>query len=298
MKHTDMKNCIYTLLLTLVVLACHSCSEDPLDSKSVIEEPSGETAFDKWVMDNYTNPYNIAIKYKMEDIEASMSYYLAPAYPEKCEVLSKILQYIWLETFNEVKGIDFLRQYSPKILFYVGSYAFNSNGTHVAGTAESGMKVTIYGVNEFDIEKIDKGVLQDYMSTVIHEFAHILHQKKVYDPEFEKISSDDYVDSAWNDSANTEAIAYTLGFFTKYSRKNVNEDFVELIAHFVVYGQEEYDKILGKAGTDGAAKINKKFSIVKDYLRDTWGIDIYTLNSVFTRRLNTLDMIDLKPIQP
>lgn len=271
-----------------------SCNEAPLDPHSVITPPSGpETEFDQWILDNYTYPYNIAIKYKLQDIETDRSYYLAPAYPEKCEPLSKVLKYIWIETFNEVVGVDFFREHSPKVVFFVGSWALNSTGSYVLGTAESGMKITLYGVNDFNPDSIDKRKLQEYMCTVIHEFCHILHQKKAFDPEFEKISSADYVGDDWDATNNTEALAQSMGFYTRYSRKNKNEDFVELIAHYTVYGQSQYDALIARVGPEAAAKINQKFEIVKNYLQSTWGIDIYTFNRVFTRRLETVEMINL-----
>lgn len=289
-----MKKFIYILLL-IPGFIFYSCSEDDLDPNSVIAGSNAvETKFDKWILANYTYPYNIAIKYKLQDIEASKSYYLAPATPEKCEVLSKILQYIWLETFNEVKGIDFLREHSPKVLLLVGSHAYNSDGTIVQGTAESGMKITLYGVNEINPNNISATQLQRYMKTVIHEFCHILHQKKIYDPEFDKISKDDYIADNWSSSSSTDDIAYSLGFISRYARKSTNEDFVETIAWFVVYGQEYWDSIEAKAGAAGAEKLAKKFTIVKNYLKETWGIDIYELRLAFKNRLESVDMLDLK----
>jgi len=288
-----MKKIIYILLLLFGIMF-YSCSEDDLDPNSVISDSKEvQTDFDRWIMANYTNPYNIQIQYKLKDIEASKAYYLAPATPEKCEALSKVLQYIWLETFNEVKDIHFMREHTPKVILMVGSHAYNSDGSIIQGTAESGMKITLYGVNEIDPANLSAVSLQRYMKTVIHEFCHILHQKKIYDPEFDKISKDDYVADSWSNSSNTEAMAYSLGFVSRYARKNVNEDFVETIAWYVVYGEEYWDSVVAKAGADGGGKLQKKFQIVRNYLKETWGIDIDELRLVFENRLNTIDMLDL-----
>lgn len=49
----------------------------------------------------------------------------------------------------------------------------------VLGTAEGGMKITLYNVNDINPDQIDINLLNDYyFQTMHHEFAHILHQTK------------------------------------------------------------------------------------------------------------------------
>lgn len=49
----------------------------------------------------------------------------------------------------------------------------------VLGTAEGGMKITLYNVNDINPDKIDINLLNEYyFQTMHHEFAHILHQTK------------------------------------------------------------------------------------------------------------------------
>ncbi|MDR1671408.1 MAG: putative zinc-binding metallopeptidase [Alistipes sp.] len=291
-----MKNLKYTFLLLLPGLLFGSCHKEKLNPDSVITVNTSDTEFDKWIRDNYTNPYNISIKYTWQDIEANTGHYLDPADIEKCKPLAKVIQYIWLETFNEVMGVDFLREHSPKVILMVGSWAYNTNNTYTLGSAESGMKITLYGVNELDFANISGSMtsIERYMKTIIHEFCHILHQKKMFDPEFERISSADYVEDNWSADVNSEANAYALGFISRYGRKNQFEDFVELLSHFIVYGQEYMDDISTKAGADGAAKLKQKFDIATSYLTNSWRLDIYELRRVFDRRLNSVENIDLK----
>ena len=59
----------------------------------------------------------------------------------------------------------------------------------VLGTAEGGMKITLYNVNDINPDKIDINLLNEYyFQTMHHEFAHILHQTKNYDPAFDRIT--------------------------------------------------------------------------------------------------------------
>lgn len=77
-----MKKHIYNLfLIVLSVLFTAACSSDEPDyNRSVITIGNTEkTEFDKWLEANFVNPYNIAFKYRYEDIESDLDYYVVPA---------------------------------------------------------------------------------------------------------------------------------------------------------------------------------------------------------------------------
>ena len=194
---------VYSLLVLTVSLLFASCNQDTdIDYNNSIfteENEPEESAFDKWVISNYTNPYNILLKYRMEDKESDMTHVLVPATYEKSVVLAKIVKHVWLEAYDETTGNpNFLRHYVPKILHFIGSPAYEDNGTMVVGTAEGGMKITLYNVNDIDPENIDVNMLNEYyFQTMHHEFAHILHQTKNFDPSFERITENSYVGSDW-----------------------------------------------------------------------------------------------------
>lgn len=289
---------IYLGLLILTVIS-FSCREEELNSESIFKDSGTAqmTPFDHWLLSNYTYPYNINFKYKMQDIETSFAYeQLTPASPEKSMAAAILIKYIWLETFDEMKGIDFLRQYAPKVIHLVGSNAYNQNLTSILGTAEGGMKITLFDINSLDVNNPSQDLMRRYMKTIFHEFSHILHQTKNYSPDFEAISKNDYVGADWSESTETEAIALSKGFVSRYARSEPNEDFVEIISIFVVFGEEHWNSILGRAGTEGANKILQKFDIVKDYLNVSWNIDIYELRRIFHARLLSIDKLDLKNI--
>lgn len=137
---------VYSLLVLTVSLLFASCNQDTdIDYNNSIfteENEPEESAFDKWVISNYTNPYNILLKYRMEDKESDMTHVLVPATYEKSVVLAKIVKHVWLEAYDETTGNpNFLRHYVPKILHFIGSPAYEDNGTMVVGTAEGGMKI-------------------------------------------------------------------------------------------------------------------------------------------------------------
>ena len=285
-----MKKYLYILGIAASLLNFTSCSEDDLDPKSIFEDQptSEQNDFDKWILANYTMPYNIALKYHMEDIESNHDYTLAPADYDKSVKLAHIVKYAWLETYDEVAGIDFTRQYVPKVLHLVGSAAYEDNGTMVLGTAEGGLKVTLYLVNNL---KIDADFLNEYyFKTMHHEFAHILHQTKNYDPEFDRISEGSYTGGDWYNVANTTALRE--GFVDGYASSEPREDFAETLAVYITNTADFWKSQLDKAGETGGPIIQEKMEYIRIYMADTWGIDVDKLREIIQRRSKELDSLD------
>ncbi|MDR3245730.1 MAG: putative zinc-binding metallopeptidase [Prevotellaceae bacterium] len=296
MIHIIKKTGIYLLTLLFTVVSW-SCTEDEINENSSIfkdSDPALQTDFDKWLLTNFTYPYNIVFKYKMKDIEAGTTYELVPATVEKSIAFAKLIKHLWIEVYDDVAGSDFTRTYIPRVIHLIGSGAYNTNNTVLLGTAEGGMKITLYRINDLDPQTVTIDFLTDrYLKTMFHESAHILHQTKNYSEEFAKITNSDYVSDDWNSSSNTLEAAYQRGFVSRYARKEANEDFVEILSIFVVRGQNNWASILQQAGEDGADKINQKFEIVQNYLKTSWNIDIYELRRIFESRAKTMHLLDL-----
>ena len=194
------KQIIYSLLaLTTVCLgACNNNDEIDTANSIFSTEPLERNAFDYWLLDNYTYPYNIDFMYRMKDIESDHKYNLVPADYDKAVALSKIIKHVWMDAYVELAGMDFLRVYVPKTFHLIGSPAYESSGNMVLGTAEGGKKITLYNVNDLNIKKINIEKLNEYyFETMHHEFAHILHQKRNFDPSFNRISEGKYVGADW-----------------------------------------------------------------------------------------------------
>jgi len=122
------------------LLLISSCQEKPLDPNSQILDSKVErNDFDKWLLYNYTLPYNIEFKYRMEMNESDMNYWLVPAQYEKSIMMAKLMKHLCLEPYDEITGSrKFIKTYYPKMIHLVGSAAFNNNQTFVLGTAEGG----------------------------------------------------------------------------------------------------------------------------------------------------------------
>lgn len=280
-----------SILLTLGLAACVACSEESLDPESIfVEETKVENDFDKWITENYVKPYNIEVKYRFEDKESDTKYNLAPADFDKSIALAKLTKFLWIESYEELMGNDFIRTYCPRVLHFVGSPAYNSQGSIVLGTAEGGLKITLYNVNMIDVEDIDIETLNYwFFKTMHHEFAHILHQTKNYTTDFNLVTAENYQSSSWVNLSDQEAL--DLGFVSPYASSETQEDFVEIISIYVTHTAEYWDSLVGAASEDGQAAINQKLEIVRDYLKTSWEIDLDALRDIVQRRSS--DVLDL-----
>lgn len=279
--------------MAVAVFAFIACEERPLDKDSqVIDSKIEQNDFDRWLVSNYVEAYNIDFKYRMEMNESQMSYWLVPAEYNKSIVMAKLVRHLCLEAYDEITGSrDFIRTHFPKMIHLIGSAAYKNNGTMVLGEAEGGLKITLYMINDLmlDIDYLN----YYYFKTMHHEFAHILHQKKPYSTDFNLISGSDYVTDAWSDTWSGDADAQKNGFISEYASKEANEDFVELIAVYVTSTAAEWNTVIKNAG-DGAAIINAKFDIVYNYMLNTWGINLDELREVVQRRQSEIETLDLE----
>ena len=291
-----MKKNIYAILLAFVAsFALMSCSDDDPSSESIFPTTSPKRdAFDKWLLENYTFPYNVEMKYKMEDIESDMKYHLVPADSAKTAKLSIIMKYLWFDAYNEVGGPDFIKENMPRTIHFIGSPAYNSEGTMVLGTAEGGLKITLYMVNSLDDETLkDYDTMNEYyFHTLHHEFTHILNQKIPYDQSYKLITESGYVSGDWY--LISDKTAHQAGFITPYAMVEPLEDFAEMLSGYVTKSQSEWNAILADAGTTGAASISAKLDIVRNYMQESWNVDIDQLRAAVLRRANTLSAVDLE----
>jgi len=288
--------------MAAMMVSFAACSEDDLDINSVIEIPSQDkTALDLWIYNNYVTPYNIDFKYKLEDIELIPTRVLVPAEYNKSIIMAKYVKHLCVEAYSEVAGPDFVRLYFPKIFHLVGSGSFNSNGTVTLGEAEGGRKITLFNVNSLSVSTTIAQLNSSYFRTIHHEFAHILHQTKSYTPDFLDITGTDYLTDGWSDpSVHVENIFRPRGFISGYARREANEDFVEILAHYLIYDDAWWaamyataNSIAGDNTVTGKALIEEKLEIVKDYIIGTWEIDIEALRAAIQRRGTEIGSLDL-----
>ena len=145
---------ISMMLLLAGMIGFSGCDSDDLKSESVFEDVSQEAKneFDIWLENNYRAPYNIEFQYRFIDKESDLAYNVIPAEFDKAKALAILVKHVWLDAYSEAVSPDFMKTYVPRIINLTGSYKWNVNGSQVLGTAEGGLKIMFYGVNELDID--------------------------------------------------------------------------------------------------------------------------------------------------
>lgn len=298
-----MKHNIYMLMLALVMgLGFVACSDNDPDGPTIFPVTSPERdQLDMWLQKNYTSPYNIDFKYKMEDIESDYQYTLTPADSAKSAKLAIIIKYLWLDSYAEVLGSDFVKHNVPRVIHLIGSPAYNSNGTMVLGTAEGGLKVTLYMVNSLTDAMLESyaSMTEYYFHTMHHEFTHILNQKKPYDTSYNKITESGYVSGNWYQVQ--DSVAHGKGFVTPYAMSEGLEDFAEMLSTYITYTPDQWQAIINDAqkvgGNEAVSALNQKLNIVRNYMLESWDVDIDVLRAAILRRGNELSSLDLEHLK-
>ena len=291
---------IYSLVLAAIVaLSVTSCSnDDPKDDTIFPTTTTPNDPFDKWLEANYTYPYNVDFKYKMEDVYSDMKYHLVPADSAKSAKLAIITKFLWCDAYAECVGPDFVKANVPRIIHLIGSPAYNSGqGTMVLGTAEGGLIVTLYMVNKLTNQMLtDYDTMNEYyFHTMHHEFTHILNQKKPYSENFQHITESGYISGDWY--RKNQRMANTQGFVTPYAMSEAREDFAEMLSVYVTTPPSGWQKIMTTAGKKGAPLIQAKLDIVRNYMKESWNLDIDQLRDIVIRRASELNSLNLNELK-
>lgn len=287
MKYTKI---LSAAIMTVAALGFVGCSnDDGIDyDKSVIVTPNApENDLDRWIKRNITSPYNIQIQYRFEDIEGDMNYYLIPADYEGSVLMSHLLKYLCLETYNEAAGTDFTCRYFPKLFCYCGEWKYKNNGTIVLATAEGGRKIYLCGLNYLPGSINNVATLNSrYFKTIHHEFTHILNQTYPIPADYQLITGKDYVADLWSESPYNVG-SLTRGFISNYAQHSYTEDFAEMLSIYITNSPTYWASQLEAAG-DGAEAIQQKLDIVRDYMKLNFNIDIDELRNILQRRQNNV----------
>ena len=263
-------------LVLAIFVAGSSCKKPKEDLTMPIQGLGGvtaeRTALDTQIYNLYTKPYNIEVKYRWSAGEMSLST-VVPADEDRVLPVMNILRQGWIAPFTKIVGEQFVKTYVPKKYDLIGSYVYLSNGNIVLGQASHGLSITIFGVNQISLTNPEH--IRRILGTIHHEFAHVLHQNKMYPGDFELVSVGDY-QASWSSVATETANA--MGFISSYGSSGPHEDFATLIASMLNNGKAEFDAIVDAiASEEGRKRIREKETIVVNYFMQAYGIDFRAL---------------------
>lgn len=248
-----------SLLAALLAGSFNSCSEyeDPICpsifeiTPDIIDQSKFSAPLDSFCKKNFLQTYNVDFKYKMEDVSSDVNKNLSPASFDKCEQMAVLTKYLWYDVYknnvgNSVEdGTEFLKKNSPRIIHLIGSKNINPvQGTEILGTAQGGIKITLYRSNTLDISNLDY-CNEYFFKTMHHEFGHQLCSRFVVPLEYRQLSSGFYDALGWQETC--DSVALGDGFITDYSRNMYEDDFVEMLSKYVTSTPMQWEKRLNVA---------------------------------------------------
>ena len=274
---------IYTLAATLLLVAC--APKESLDKNSVLTDPVvAKTALDTYIYNQFQKPYNIIVSYNYVDADFEQNKYLYPPTESKVQPMLEIVKKVWIDAYKAAAGANFMKEVAPRQISLIGGYNVNSSGTITLGFADSGMKITLFNVDQLDTH--DHAATRRYFHTIQHEYCHIINQKKPYSEKYGKITPSGYTANWYNVQ---DADAYAAGFITPYSMLNDMEDFAEMTSTMLSMSRTEWDaKVNAISSTTGKAAIRKKEAFIVDYFKSEWGIDFYMLQEIVETQMQSV----------
>lgn len=131
-----------------------------------------------------------------------------------------------------------------------------------------------------------------YLRTMYHEAAHTFHQRVEPTTDFDKITSLDYRQADWIAGwIREKKNSLHYGFITNYASQEPHEDFAELFGNYVIMSADEWEAKLASADVvpegrirSGRSIIEEKIRIIKDYMSNTWGLDMDKLRAQLQKR--------------
>lgn len=272
------KSFIKYLAVASLVVTFSACSEEEKLGESILDTNTPElTELDQWIREEFTSPYNIEVIYKWSEFEFDIERYLHPADLKSVQPSLEVVKHIWIDSYSEAGGEDFVKKIAPRQLALSGGFNFNPEGTITLGFAEGGKKIVLFNVDYIDYT--DRESIQQFLNTIQHEYTHILNQTVAFDEEtFGEITPTGY-NPNWYEVS--DQAANEEGFVTSYASSAITEDFAEMVATFLKYDNQGWnDFIDGITSADAREAIRTKESMMAEYFTTAFDIDIYELQII------------------
>ncbi|EHO05083.1 hypothetical protein HMPREF9714_03446 [Myroides odoratimimus CCUG 12901] len=275
-----------SIVFTTTLLMTSCSKDDSLRSESIFdttEKP--KTELDLWIEAKYTKPYNIAATYLWDEAMGKADKTLYPPKVSSVKPALQVIKKIWIDSYSEIGGEDFVKKIAPRQLHLIGSYNLNHNGTIVLGDAGGGAKITLYNTDFLNLKNIDN--VKQFVHTIQHEYIHILNQTKPYDlTAWTDVAKGGGYTSSWYNQ--TAKASNALGFVTPYARNNYDEDFAETASFVLEKSKTELAAFMLTVPEPGRAVIQRKIDIVEKYFKEQFDMDFYALRDAAERNTNAV----------
>lgn len=307
-----MKNIIKFLILSFICTLFIQCTTDDSNANYVAPvNPDISSVNDQYLYDNNGKSlferYGTATRWRWNDNFIDPDQRATPIISDFVVPATKAVNHLWIGPYEASGegGTKLIKDLFPPEMVYIGSYIFNDDGSRLLGFAEGGARVTLLNLNDLDFE--DRNWMANpgggILTTVHHEFSHIVHQNYGIPVGFNTIS-ESYLGANWN-NGTTRDDAIKLGMVRNYATSSEFEDFCEIISHFLVVDpgtfaedfitQEDCstytdsgDVINCQELNEGRLLIQQKVNLVIEFYKNTFNIDLNEVRDILQERLDNV----------
>ncbi|MGE6218798.1 substrate import-associated zinc metallohydrolase lipoprotein [Nubsella zeaxanthinifaciens] len=268
----NLKQTIVVVVLLLSAISCKKEDNVSIDLRQYVDNPVSNTALDAWIKTTFLDPYNMDVIYRYSDYYKDNDKVVSPADPAKVQPQMQTVLEGFINPYKTVAGTTFIKKMLPKEWVLFGSGAYQTDGSMILATASAGRRVTIYDINNFNVNNPD-GVTRK-LRTIHHEFTHILNQLVAMPTDFQTITKSTY-NATW--TTVTDATARDNGYVSPYASSQPGEDFAETVSHLLVLGQAWFDARANASTAVGKAALKAKEASVVQYFTINLGVDFRAL---------------------
>ncbi|WP_025144387.1 substrate import-associated zinc metallohydrolase lipoprotein [Pedobacter jeongneungensis] len=269
-------NLIKTFLALFLVIMMFSCKKEaPLNAENStinLDNPVANTELDQWLRTTFLDEYNIDVVYRYNRFLHGNDKDIAAVNVDKVRPQMENILQGFILPYRKIAGATFIKRLVPKQFVLYGSPSYNTDGSAIAATASAGRNITMYNVNNFDVNSAAANF--DKLRTIHHEFTHTLNQIVPMPADFQTITKSTYL-ATW--TTTPDAAARANGYVTSYASSSPFEDFAETTAYLLVNGQAWFDLRAAGAGAAGKAALKAKEASVVQYFTINLGVDFRAL---------------------
>jgi substrate import-associated zinc metallohydrolase lipoprotein len=269
------KNIFKLFALLLIVVLANSCKKEaPLNvdfSQYNIDNPVANTPLDKWLTTTFLDEYNIDVIYRYNRFYHGDDRDVAAVKVDKVQSQMQTVLEGFILPYRKIAGTAFIKKMVPKQFVLFGSGSYNPDNSYTLATAAAGRNITIYAVNDFNVNV--PGDVVGKLKTIHHEFTHTLNQIVPMPDDFQNITKSTYL-ATWTSTHDTTA--RNNGYVTPYASSQPGEDFAETVSHLLVFGQAWFDARANSSKAAGKTALKAKEASVVQYFTNM-GIDFRSL---------------------
>ncbi len=275
--------------VAVVFCSCYPSEELNVPQKEVEIE---FTELDRYIDENFTQEYGMAIRYRFVDNYLNPGQFSTPPRTEVVRPMLDFIEDFWIGPYEDIPGgEEFFRAHVPAEIVFIGGRIFNANGTETLGTADAGAQITFVNVNAID--RSDTAWRDLQLQVVYHEFAHTVHQLYKLPNAFETIAEPGYTGpTSWFVLNDAEALS--RGFCSPYATSSPNEDFAETVAFFLFDQNFDENFIIQDPNceteaclraNEGKVLIDEKLASIIDHYDRVTGVSLEALREAVQSRL-------------